>query len=131
MKYIKTYEENTKYIDVDDNYCWLISGDKNEIIDIYKLFVAQLDSDLHITLDNNTLINGLTNSTFKIFGTYIYFDNKSRGALSYWTIYGDEDKKAADKYNKDNNFIFQGELKLINNKLFLDTLQRDANKYNL
>ena len=133
MRYIKTYETIKNKIEIKDHYCWIINGDIINVLNklhvsIYKKYRDQLDIFISsIQTSMNTTYKGLE----KI---YIFYDKRSTSSFTYWPIQSPEDEMSADYFiNDDENgrYDLQGELKIVNDKVILDTLLVDINKYNI
>jgi len=132
MKYLKSYESIFKEIELGDNYFWSIKGNNRQIQKICNIFLIEMRNKYN-TEDQR--FNFTENEWMK--EVYIYYEklsvdnNLSNDFNSYFPIANDRDKKDADDYNIKHNKIYQGELRIVNNKLILDTLDKERKKYNL
>lgn len=124
MKYIKTYEKITEYddIEISDGSYWIIYGSVYDVILILQKFKKLFPSDEN-ELDINRSINRLyKDKKENIIGVYYYF---SSYGVSYSLLKNEEDKiRIYNNHLKVNVYEFKGELKMIDNKLFLDDSEK-------
>lgn len=122
-----------KDFEVQDNYCWYINGDISDIIDVIYEFKNQMRIKYKRKFKKiyDEIEPTLKYEYSYVIGIFIYCEDDSENGFTYWVIENYEDKKDAEKYNSDKHYIYRGELKLVNNKLILDTLEMNINKFNL
>ena len=135
MKYIKYFEsiyDNQIYL--QNKYCWVIYGDTTPLLEIYQKFIEYIKEKYNITL-TTTLENSLKNTRAYEYplGSYIFYDFNSTpaGNLSYWIFVSTADQNDAKHEMKIKNYLPQGELKIVNNKLILDPTEVIRDKYNV
>lgn len=132
MKYLNPFYRDKK-IEVADKYCWYINSDDADIIiDIIDKFKSQISFKYRRKI--NKLYDEIENSItwdidLRYIGLYFYYDKKK--GFSLWFVEDDDDKKTAERHISEYNYIYKGELKLVDNKLILDELDMDVKKYNL
>jgi hypothetical protein len=132
MKYIKIYENLSNNIILHDKYCWVIYGNTKTILNVYEKLENQ-SPQLHTT----SLTNTLKSTAYKgAIGIYLFYDNINNfngiknHLLSYWIFINKNRQDKAKEYIM-YNYLFQGELKLLDNKLILDPMEANVNKYNI
>ena len=136
MKYLNYFKNSNKdNIKIELDYYWLILGDNDICLKVLDKFIKQMTGDHKVKSKEFTLRQALKYNYSNIYGVYLYYENKVDGkdGFTYWIVENDKkDLYKANRFNKENtNYIYQGELKLINNELVLDTIDIDANKYNI
>jgi hypothetical protein len=127
MKYIKTFESEQQ------KPYWYIDGDYKTVCETVKKY---------LTYQQYKLFLKATWSWWGGYAAHIEKHNKVNGALicqfgqddydfSLWILTPDRPLSIAQVYYNTHNYIFQGELRIEDNKLIKDRLMRDAQKYNL
>jgi hypothetical protein len=118
-------------------YFWFIAGgrldvsriilkiikniDKNDTDNYYDNNIASYLSEIVLEMQKRANANDHLN-----YGLFLYIDNIDH--MKYTTVINEEHKnKIIDK----SNLKYQGEIKLVNNKIVLDRTDVDAKKYNL
>lgn len=124
MKYIKKYENL-----LDRGKFWVIYGNLEDFIKIlYKMKINSKDLEEEYDIDN--LIDYVINkkdSNSNIIGYFIFLYHEH---YTFKEIPNDVNFK--EVVSVESKFAdFSGELKIENDKLVLDTLPVDINKYNL
>ena len=128
MKYLKTYENMVNKLEIKNEYFWLLEpGNYSTVIKILDKIELKLNK--HFLSNFGIVKSDLVNWTKeKFLGCYLYY-NSNR--FQYWVFNDEYDKRRADNYNIQSLYTFQGELKIENDKLVLDTLAITTKKYNL
>lgn len=125
MKYIKQFESNNFKLTIDNNYCWLIYGDVKGILKIYHKIEKPNKNKIKTGLEQS-----LKNDYYDATGAYLFCE-KAPTNFSFWAFCGTQDQNDAKQYIIDKKFQLQGELKLVDNKIILDTLEITRDKFNI
>jgi hypothetical protein len=109
---------------LEPNSCWVIYGNLYKVISILKK-ITEIDKkhlpDIIKSLESNIWRNKYIHSI----GTFI-FTHSNPNYSYYMTFNSDEEKKEImEKHN------FKGEIKLVYDKIVLDTFEANVKKYNL
>lgn len=128
MKYLKTFEniqESLKKLSkIKTNSSWVIYGDINIIIEILSKI-----NILAIECNNSRTVERLLKE-WKL-------KEEKIGIILYYSMYGfsfsiiKNHQNFIDRIKIGSVYNFKGEIKLINNELYIDTLEKDMMKYNL
>ena len=121
--YENIYENNIK---LRDKYCWIIYGSAETILNVYEKLEHQSS---HFCDTANSIRLALSQTYTDVIGTYLFYDKGSK--ITYWIFENKNDQNKAKQDIISVNYILQGELKLENNKLILDQMEVNVNKYNL
>ena len=112
------------------NKFWYIKGDTKKTIDVLDRFIEKYDIPKTKFSDIYKYIRLAILYKTTILGIYFGFDNNFN--IEHFTIEEDSDLiDGAEFFENDEEDIYQGELKIINDELVLDTLKVDTKKYNL
>ena len=126
MKYLKDYNKNE--IEIGENYCWIINGDGVQVLTIMYKFYDIISNEYKNEI--RQCLNILGNSIYSIYKNmykiYIYYTDLG---FSYWAIQNQDDEEFA--LNNMDFCLYQGELKIEDHNLVLDTFGCDIKKYNL
>lgn len=116
-----------------DNF-WYIKGNVKEITDIMEKFIKTYK----ISKDKIKAFYSFMSYEKDIKGLYFSFNNSSVVGVMGWDFYAVEninqyinDLVDGKEFFKDDQKIYQGELKIVDDKLILDTFEIDTDKYNL
>jgi len=103
--------------------CWYIDGNMITILNVIK----KMNQIAKYEIDFKKIQFRLTNDEFtnSISGIIFYFGI----GFSYSIV--EDKKKSLNIIEETDVYDYKGELKIIDDKLVLDTLELDANKYNL
>lgn len=135
MKYLKTFEniqESLKKLSkIKTNSSWVIYGDINIIIEILSkinILAIECNNSRHEPIDRLTVERLLKEWKSK---------EEKIGIILYYSMYGfsfsiiKNHQNFIDRIKIGSVYNFKGEIKLINNELYIDTLEKDMMKYNL
>ena len=134
MKYLKTFEniqESLKKLSkIKTNSSWIIYGDINIIIEILsKINILAIECNSRPEpIDRLTVERLLKEWKSK---------EEKIGIILYYSMYGfsfsiiKNHQNFIDRIKIGSVYNFRGEIKLINNELYIDTLEKDMMKYNL
>ena len=112
-------------IEIKDKSYWVIYGDYNIVINIIEHLLAYFHSNNSLYEDLKLVIKSLKGYRYKdINGIFLYYSNDHKFSFGvFLSRYNDK--------NKLKEYNLKGEIKLKNNKIVLDTLKVDMEKYNL
>lgn len=122
MKSYNTYIlENTNH-----KSCWYIDGDYDTVCKTVKMYLTYQQYKFFLKTTS-----AFTEKDYNVSGAFISKFGQDDLDFSFWIIRPDMPLTKAREYYDSNNYIFQGELRIEDNKLIKDTLMRDIEKYNL
>jgi hypothetical protein len=112
MKYIKKYENIG--LSLDDNSYYLM---QNNLIEILQ------------NIDGTERIQKkiVTKDCSK--GAFLSKDHDN--CLRFWSLKFNDSKREALNYYNKHKYTYRGELKIIDGKVIIDTLEIDTKKYNM
>lgn len=123
MKYLRLYEKFNIIDLIGDksNRYWYIVGNCGEVIKILKKCGIDFGKDFH---------------QIKMYGCFIQYDPngyfiKRSDKFSFWQINDKESFKEAKETFESEGSIYQGEIRLEDGEIVIDTLTSDMEKYNL
>ncbi len=135
MKYIKLFEQRNKD---PENVFWIINGDFEYILSVlrkflknkrHKLDIGYVDAEERIAgnFENNVKTDIRYNES-NIFGFYLaHRDDR----YTYWVIDEKSDIEEGKENYIENDYKFDGEIKLENNEIVIDRFMVDVENYNL
>lgn len=133
MKYLKTFEniqESLKKLSkIKTNSSWIIYGDINIIIEILSKINI-------LAIECNSRSGMLDLLTVRLLMEW-KSEKEKIGIILYYSMYGfsfsiiKNHQNFIDRIKISSVYNFKGEIKLINNELYIDTLEKDMMKYNL
>ena len=118
-------------IDILRNKFWYIEGDMNYIVKVLRKFIEvyNLDeNDYFYWLDYYVKSSKIGGSYENILGVYFGFEENSSSSQHYSVL---NHKDLIDGKLSWNDCVYQGKLKIKDGKLFLDTLDKKLDEYNL
>lgn len=123
MKNIKLYE-SINSVNFEDESYYLVNGDMNLVIKMFEI-INKFNSKSLI----NQLITDSNKQHFNKANSF-YIAKRDDDRFTFWGLNENNNKEAKTFYKK-RNYVYRGELKIINDELILDTVELDQNKYNL
>ena len=118
MKHLRLYEN---FEDNPSVYWYIGSADIEEIEKILSKFTYDGKNPYE------KIFHRVNIHDHSIIGLFLGFTNK----FDFWIIENDNEYLEAKKvYNRDG-YEFQGEIKLIDGEIFIDSMMADVEKYNL
>lgn len=125
MKHIKTYKLFEK---TNNEIFWYIEGDFNQVLKVLEKYASEhpeYEEDMievlkYFNMSDEKNIIGLY--------FYLYFIG-GKADHSFYKIENEKQKKDADNYYHDSEY--GGIMKIKNDKIYIDTMMIDAEKYNL
>jgi len=135
MKYLKTFEniqESLKKLSkIKTNSSWIIYGDINTIMEVLsKINILAIEC-------NNSRPEPIDRLTVERLLKEWKSKEEKIGIILYYSMYGfsfsiiKNHQNFIDRIKIGSVYNFRGEIKLINNELYIDTLEKDMMKYNL
>ena len=130
------------FLNLENNSKWLIYGDIPTILKILEKLETKIIKNIQNNIINDLLETNskihedfqkiysslLSQISKKILGTYFFFENDD--SLFYYYDFINE-KNRLKAHNDSSAYKYKGEIKLENDEIVLDTLEIDANKYNI
>ena len=127
FKLFESTEELIEELKIEDKSCWTIFGSMYHCAEILKKLKIQLESRIsNMSGLIETFENSITDYPNAI-GTNLFYDSEEFMGHFSFHIY----KKESDRKYYFDKYEYKGEIKEVDDKIVLDTIEIYTNKYNL
>ena len=138
MKYIKKFERVERLVDINygEDIYWTIYGKSIDYIKVLEKILEERVNFNHYYLRIENLIDVIMRNSqeFKNYqGIFLtsYSEGYDTPTINYRGFIDETDKNRYISLLEKHNTVFKGELKIVNDKLVLDSIEVDVKKYNL